>query len=42
MGTEGIEPPSSGLEPGILPLNDAPNVKNNKQGVLSLMPREYL
>lgn len=24
MGTEGIEPPASGLEPDILPLNHAP------------------
>jgi hypothetical protein len=26
MGTEGIEPPSAGLEPDILPLNDAPDL----------------
>ena len=35
MGAEGIEPPSSGLEPDILPVNYAPFFISNKKAILS-------
>ena len=42
MGAEGIEPPSAGLEPDILPLNDAPNSKRKTAEVLSFVLTEHL